>query len=263
MTEAEWLACDDPHPMIFFAGPPRSERRLRLLACAAARRVNHLLEDGRFRVALDTGERYADGRASLDEGRAVYREAVSLVDPRPGERGPGPLNARDFAAGGATYACWVVSTAEWEEMDGWRRRPQIPGVVVPNKTYIDDLLEITASVLHVAALSIAGLQLAAGVRVDHPDPGEQRRQCQLVRCIFGNPFRPLPWLNPAWLAWEGGIVAKLAGAMYDERAFDRLPILADALEEAGCTEVALFTHLRGPGPHVRGCWALDLLLGKS
>jgi hypothetical protein len=93
---------------------------------------------------------------------------------------------------------------------------------------------------------------------------ERAAQAALLRCLFGlPPFRPLPRLNPAWLAWEGGTVPKLAAAVYEERAFDRLPILGDALEEAGCDLAGLLTHLRGPGPHVRGCWAVDLLLGKS
>ena len=85
-----------------------------------------------------------------------------------------------------------------------------------------------------------------------------------MRDIFGPlAFRPLPLLNRAWLAWEGGTVPKLAASIYEERAFDRLPILADALEEAGCDAAELLTHLRGPGPHVRGCWAVDLVLGKG
>jgi hypothetical protein len=84
----------------------------------------------------------------------------------------------------------------------------------------------------------------------------------LFREIFGNPFRPVS-LPPSWLAWNDGTIPKLARALYDERAFDRLPILADALEETGCTDAAILGHCRGPGPHVRGCWALDLLLGKS
>jgi hypothetical protein len=58
-------------------------------------------------------------------------------------------------------------------------------------------------------------------------------------------------------------VRTLAGSIYEDRGFDRLPILADALEEAGCTEAELLAHLRGRGPHVRGCWVLDLLLGKK
>jgi hypothetical protein len=85
----------------------------------------------------------------------------------------------------------------------------------------------------------------------------------LLREVFGNPFRPPPQVQPAWLAWEGDLVRKLAQAVYDEGAFERLPILADALEEAGCAEAELLGHLRAAGPHVRGCWALDLLLGKQ
>ena len=83
--------------------------------------------------------------------------------------------------------------------------------------------------------------------------------CDLLRCVFGNPFRPMT-IDRNWRTWNHGTVPKLAQAMYDERAFDRLPILADALEDAGCTEVELLAHCRGPGPHSRGCWVIDSLL---
>ena len=59
--------------------------------------------------------------------------------------------------------------------------------------------------------------------------------------------------------WNGRTVPRLARALYEERAFDRLPILADALEDAGCHHADLLAHCRGPGPHVRGCWVLDLV----
>jgi hypothetical protein len=84
----------------------------------------------------------------------------------------------------------------------------------------------------------------------------------LVRCVLGNPFRPVV-LRPGWLTWNGGTAPRLAQAIYDERAFDRLPILADALEEAGCAEPALLEHLRGPGHHARGCWPVDSILGRE
>jgi hypothetical protein len=87
-------------------------------------------------------------------------------------------------------------------------------------------------------------------------------QAAILRHIFGNPFRPVS-VDPAWLAWKGGTIPKLAEAIYDDRAFDRLPVLADALEEAGCTDQEVLEHCRGPGPHARGCWVLDLLLGKE
>src|SRR5262249_32691175 len=85
---------------------------------------------------------------------------------------------------------------------------------------------------------------------------------QLLRDLFGNPFRSIH-IAPAWLAWNDGTVRRIAQAIYDERAFDRMPVLADALEDAGCTERAILAHCRQPGEHVRGCWVVDLILGKE
>jgi hypothetical protein len=87
-------------------------------------------------------------------------------------------------------------------------------------------------------------------------------QCDLLRDIIGNPFRPIA-VEPGWLSWNDGTIPKLAQAIYEERMFDCLPILADALEEVGCSDPDLLGHLRGPGPHVRGCWVVDLILGRE
>jgi hypothetical protein len=91
----------------------------------------------------------------------------------------------------------------------------------------------------------------------------------LFREVIGNPFRPVS-INQSWLDWNDSAVVRLAQAAYDERELSsghldthRLAILADALEEAGCSDAEVLTHLRDPGPHVRGCWVLDLLLGKQ
>jgi hypothetical protein len=98
---------------------------------------------------------------------------------------------------------------------------------------------------------------------DHAaDTAAMSRQVELLRDLIGNPFRPLN-IDPSWLSWRDGTIPKMAQAIYDEYAFDRLPILADALEDAGCTDVAILEHCRGEGPHVRGCWVVDLLLGKE
>jgi hypothetical protein len=86
-----------------------------------------------------------------------------------------------------------------------------------------------------------------------------RMQAELVRCLVGNPHRPVAF-DPSW---QTSIAVGLARAMYESRAFDRMPILADALEEAGCDTADVLAHCRGPGPHVRGCWVVDLVLGKS
>ncbi len=92
---------------------------------------------------------------------------------------------------------------------------------------------------------------------------EQATLASLLRDIVGNPVLPLLGIDLSWLTWNDGTILKLARRVYDERAFDDLPILADALEDAGCDNAAILAHCRGPGPHVRGCWAVDLLLGKE
>ena len=90
-------------------------------------------------------------------------------------------------------------------------------------------------------------------------PAAVATQVALIRDVFGNPFRPVAF-DPRWRTAD---VSALARAIYDDRAFDRLPILADALMDAGCDDEPLIAHCRGPGPHVRGCWVIDLVLGKS
>jgi hypothetical protein len=94
-------------------------------------------------------------------------------------------------------------------------------------------------------------------------------QAAILRDLVGNPFPPVT-INPAWLAWSRGTVPKMAQEIYDERKLPvgtldnaRLAVLADALEEEGCTDTAILAHCRQPGEHVRGCWVVDLLLGKE
>jgi hypothetical protein len=91
---------------------------------------------------------------------------------------------------------------------------------------------------------------------------ERVKQAAVLRDIVGNPFHPIA-LATAWKQWQGGLVVALAQSIYEERAFDHLPILADALEEAGCDNPEILGHLRGPGPHTRGCWAVDIILGRE
>jgi hypothetical protein len=86
--------------------------------------------------------------------------------------------------------------------------------------------------------------------------------CDLFREVFGNPYRPVG-IDATWLTWGEGRVLQAAQTIYADRAFDRLPILADALEDAGCADAAILGHCRGGGEHVRGCWVVDLLLGKE
>jgi hypothetical protein len=111
------------------------------------------------------------------------------------------------------------------------------------------------------ALANAALEcLAESVDLERIPQGLQLPD--LLREVFGNPFH---WriADTTWQSWNSGVIWSLANSIYAESDFVRLPHLADALEEAGCTDAELLSHLRGPGPHVRGCWALDLILGKS
>ena len=87
----------------------------------------------------------------------------------------------------------------------------------------------------------------------------QRLQCEWLRCLFSNPFRPVAF-DPAW---RTETAVGIARGIYEERAFERMPILADALQDAGCDHPDILAHCREPGVHDRGCWVVDLLLGKS
>ncbi len=93
------------------------------------------------------------------------------------------------------------------------------------------------------------------LRGRHPSP-------LLLRELVGNPFDPAE-VDPTWLAWKGGMVLELAQDIYDQRAFNGLLVLADALEDAGCADARLLEHLRAPAGHYLGCWALDAILCRE
>jgi hypothetical protein len=84
---------------------------------------------------------------------------------------------------------------------------------------------------------------------------------QLLHDLFGNPFHPID-LSPTWMTHNGGAVSRLAQSIYQDRSFEKMPLLADTLENAGCKDHEILTHCREATMHVRGCWVLDLLLGK-
>jgi hypothetical protein len=243
VTEHEWLACAEPRRMLTFLGGKASGRKLRLFAVACARRVLHLLDET-HRAAADLAEDYADTprRGGLHAARRAGREAARHC-----------WQERQQAAGRARYC--LASARTWASSAVWEAARDNPA---------------TAAQAHAAAATAVGWWRRAEAekrrRVSDPllradeDPAEARAQADLLRDIF-NPFRR-PRLKRAWLKWDGGTVVRIAQAAYDGRAFDRLPVLADALEEAGCTDDAILGHCRG-GAHVRGCWAVDLLLGKA
>jgi hypothetical protein len=90
-------------------------------------------------------------------------------------------------------------------------------------------------------------------------PEEEREQANILRDIFGNPFQPITFAP----SWRTDTAVALAEQMYESRDFGAMPILADALQDAGCDNEEILAHCRGDGPHVRGCWVTDLVLGKE
>jgi hypothetical protein len=242
MTESEWLKPTNPSTMLRWLQQRGrlSERKGRLFACACVRRVWHLLDDERSRNAIQVVER-ADGQPGPARQAAAAAQAA----------------AAQLAAGQARSAVAAAAQAAWgvlEQSSVWG--PATAGQMAANAA-------ATA-----AAIAVKFAARAGGAAGRPSAKRERAAQCRLLRCVF-NPFRPVS-VDPAWLAWRGGTVPRLAQAAYDERELPsghldpaRLAVLADALEDAGCSDADLLGHLRGPGPHVRGCWPVDLILSKD
>jgi hypothetical protein len=209
-----------------------SDRKLRLFACACCRRIGPWLRADRLQRAVETVESWVDGSPAR-------RLQVAACVPAPRAAGGMPqlrLNASRpsaFAAE-AVHALRLCSTA-------W-----------------DSAVECASNAAR-AARATTGIRGRAAVR----GGVERAVQAALVREVFGPlPFRPVP-LDEFWLRWNGGTVVKVARSIYDEGRFGDLPALANALEEAGCSDTMIIGHCRWPWGHVRGCWVLDLLLGKQ
>jgi hypothetical protein len=231
MMEAEWMTCTDLQRMVDFLSAGTSKRKLRLFACACCRRVWNLLKDEQARKTLEAAERYADHRIRDSTIHKWYRRAAAARDAEPHKEGWTPAWLAYHAV-----ACAAVSNNY--------------------SAYLRTHREVAHAV---ATATGAAWDSDAWKAAEEVEKTVLRH---FLLDIVGNPFRPVH-IAPAWLTWNEATVPKLAQLIYDDRAFDRLPILADALEESGCTSEDILGHLRGPGPHVRGCWPVDLCLGKS
>jgi hypothetical protein len=232
-TEAEWLASEDLRLMLWIVEPwvtdeDVSDRKLRLFACARARRVWHLLTDETRQHTVELAERYADGEATEEEMEARRRATFPRRDEqdRPGEPSVARCCLMDgyLSGDGGTYYYLMDILGEL------KKHPAQPG-----------------------------------------GAGEWADECALLCDIIGNPFRwtprggvfrvqPTVAFDPAWrTAHTVGIASK----MYEERDFAAMPILADALEDAGCDNADILSHCREPVAHVRGCWVVDLVLARE
>lgn len=262
MTDAQWQACASPRDMLWFLIKPSeprvtdiesfpdciaSDRKLRLFACACYHRIQHLLlcplaawASPLAVWAIAVAEQFADGltrREDLERADSQLREQLGILE--------GPWRASQGAERIALHPAHAALA-----LAAQATRPEAPKAAY-----------YASSNAYLNAPSLA--KPGAGPHdcgYYATQVGEERGQADILRCIFG-PSPPAPAVVGA--EWRTPNVMAVARQIYEGRDFGALPVLADALEEAGCDDGELLDHLRGPGTHVRGCWALDLALGRE
>jgi len=235
MTEKEWLTCSNAHEMIncllyeqHVNRRKAGRRKLRHFGCSSCRLIADPTMDPRSLAAIEFMERAIDHGLDAAEMASVKEAAHEAL--RDLYRMPDPIGVEESVRRWAMFAAHglLEKRADGCASAAWRT------------------CELTA----------------------YAPPGLHRQEkkaylltmAHLLRDIFGNPFRPVA-LDPNWLTTD---VRALARGVYDEKAFDRMPILADALQDAGCDNDDTLSHCRDPKQtHARGCWVIDLLLGKG
>lgn len=229
MTEDQWLGGAMPFPLLQHAWNRLSDRRKRLLACAGCRLIAPLLKDPRTTAALDVAERFAEGTATPEELEAAHKDAVRAQ------------NAQKKKALLFAYAAVMDASAPW--------RSNALG------------LGLTSGALtHAVQAKVLDKEPRLGYgHLDRDRPAAFLPMADLVREVAGNPFLRVTFAA----AWSSDATVKLARKMYETRDFAKMPRLADTLAKAGCSAADILAHCREPGPHVRGCWVVDLVLGKK
>jgi hypothetical protein len=234
MTETEWLTCAEPQRMLQFLRGKTSDRKLRLFSLYCCHSVWPLLLDKPYRHAVDVAERFVEGLASVSELTAARALAEQTAMWGGNGESVGPL----WEAG------WYVS----------REAGALANVSDPDAAAVL-ALAVTMEDSQAAAEELC-IPWATALG------NNSATMASILRDIFHAPYQGLI-MRASWRTWNFGIVRTLAQTTYQERNFKYLPILADALEEAGCTDADILNHCRQPWEHVRGCWVVDLLLGKS
>jgi hypothetical protein len=245
MTEAEWLACSDPRPMVLHLGREAGERKLRLFAFACVRRLWDKVPAEALKRAVEASERHADGLIDDHElGAAIT--AANRARPSRHRIARAAYDAARYTPGHG------FSGVHWDSVTMLLASAAASGEVrnVPPtaRSYVEGGKVVTVE------LPMSRARRKWNARRD----AESAAQCELIREVFGNPFRPVA-ADPSW---RTPAVLGFADTIYHKRAFYQLPGLAAALEQAGCTNADVLSHCRTRGPHVRGCWVVDLLLDK-
>lgn len=247
MTEEEWLTYRrEPKVMLSWLRTKATNRKKRLFGCACCRRIWDLIRNENSRSAVLLAEQFADGLVTEEDRAAAHAEAEAIAQ----QSSSPDQHPR------ALWACANVLH-------------KYAGIAI--NAYYN-----AAQVAQWHALVTAGLYGSRSQEADSLNTlaynEELAQQCSLVRELFGNPFHPMPprqgkrdWEEQrrGWLDANDGVARKLTEVIDTEARFSDCPVLADALEEAGCAEASLLDHLRGSRPHIRGCWAVDLLREKE
>lgn len=244
MTETEWFASTEPGRMLDFLQVKASDRKLRLFASACCRRVWHQLDGDVLRPAVEVIERYAEGLATTDELNVVRRAAHAQ-----GKKFEKLCAWRRNARGTSPEADFYQTESEL-------------AVLVENASKVDDyigglLIYSTLCKLRADVEIQSGQSQHDYEEWDRLCAADRAKLADLLRCMY-SPFASL--LNSHWLTTA---VLSMARGIHADRAFEKLPALADALVEAGCNDKRILDHCRSEGPHIRGCWVVDSVIGRK
>jgi hypothetical protein len=248
MQEFGWYHWNDLRGMVWALEKRPNPRKMRLAACAYLRRVWALIQDSRLQCAIETAEDFANFQVNRQRLKAV-RSSLRVISEEARQRVLYDKNAvPDWASADPDYAEWHV----FQSADDTQ--------AVRDMRLVDLVLQPVA----LDAYGLWGVSLSVMGRIRDSrlfdQTTEQAAHCDLLRDIFGNPFRPARF-SPDW---RTDTAVSLARTMYESREFSAMPILADALQDAGCDNDDILSHCRaGNQVHVRGCWVVDLVLGKE
>jgi hypothetical protein len=247
MREKQWLRSTDSEQMLKSIWKQTSERKVRLYACAALRRIWHMLLDPRLREAVETIEKFADGLAAREELDVAFEAAEKIRNQFSYVRSLG----EDIAVYWYTAADAVLAATQSSK--NVFMKYNVRQVVFTCANAIED-----ANLGELPLISDRETCLRE-IERRHRIANDILGSSALLREIIGNPFRRIQFER----RWATSNVAELARTIYAERAFERMPILADALMDAGCDDADILDHCRADAPHMRGCWVVDLVLARE
>ncbi len=236
MTVNAWKEQTNPRTLLNRLGKKATPRKLRLFACACARRVWHLIKSQACQKAVIQAEKAADNLITFDQLRAIAQSTYIARHEGDSNRNYAEERACLDAGTAAANCAWAtealhnahIVARQAATAEAWFAASKVPPWELQSEVWSQGLREAEES------------------------------QCNALREMF-HPFKGAK-LDPYWLEWNNGTVPALAHTIYHEKRFEEMPILGDALEDAGCENELLLSHCREETEHFRGCWILDLIL---